>query len=217
MFDPINTAISVAALAISSVTAWLTYGRRGTLRMSKPAVIYFGPDGGRTSREAGPPKLYLRALIFATAKRGRIIESMHATLSHDETRQNFHVWVYGNDGLSRGSGLFVGETGVAANHHFLTSRRDLPFVFSAGDYLLEVYAKLLGDVRPLKLLEQRLQVGDAEAKALRDPQNGLYFDWGPDAGRYLPHVDRKEPPPDAAELLKILGMPAAAVAVQENP
>jgi hypothetical protein len=121
VFDPINTAISVSALAISSVTAWLTYGRRGTLRMSQPAVIYFGPDGSRTGMEPGTSKVYLRALIFATAKRGRIIESMHATLFHDEARQNFHVWVYGNDTLSRGSGLFVGETGVAANHHFLTS------------------------------------------------------------------------------------------------
>jgi hypothetical protein len=27
------------ALAIPSVTAWLTYGRRGTLRMSQPAVM----------------------------------------------------------------------------------------------------------------------------------------------------------------------------------
>jgi hypothetical protein len=89
-------------------------------------------SASRTSKEPGSPKIYLRALIFATAKRGRIIESMYATLYHDETRQNFHVWVYGNDALSRGSGLFVGETGVAANHHFLTSRRDQPFVFSAG-------------------------------------------------------------------------------------
>jgi hypothetical protein len=210
VFDPINTSISVSALAISAVTAWLTYGRRGTLRMSQPAVIYFGPDGGRAGKGAGSPKVYLRALIFATAKRGRIIESMHATLHHNEARQNFHVWVYGNEGLSRGSGVFVGETGVAANHHFVTSRRDQPFVFSAGDYVLEVYAKLLGDTRPLRLLEQRLHVSEAEAAALRDPQNGLYFDWGPDAGRYIPHVNRKEPPPDTAELLKILAMPVAA-------
>lgn len=209
MFDPINTAISVAALAISSVTAWLTYGRRGTLRMSQPAVIYFGPDGSRTSIELGSPKVFLRALIFATAKRGRIIESMHATLHHNEARQNFHVWVYGDDALSRGSGLFVGETGVAANHHFLTSRRDQPFVFSAGDYVLEVYAKLLGEGPPLKLLEQHVHVSEAEATALRDPRNGLYFDWGPDAGQYIAHVDHKELPPDPAELLRMIGMPTA--------
>jgi hypothetical protein len=216
VFDPINTAISVAALGISAVTAWLIYGRRGTLRMSQPAVIYFGPDGRRIGKEPGSPKIYLRALIFATAKRGRIIESMHATLYRDEARQNFHVWVYGNDRLSRGSGLFVGETGVAADHHFLTSRRDQPFVFSAGAYVLEVYAKLLGDARPLRLLAQRVHVGEAEASALRDPQNGLYFDWGPDAARYIPHIDRREPPADAAELLRTLGMPLAAASADDE-
>jgi hypothetical protein len=175
--------------------------------MSQPAVIYFGPDGARSEKQAGSPKVFLRALIFATAKRGRIIESMHATLRHDEARQNFHVWVYGNEGLSRGSGLFVGETGVAANHHFVTSRRDPPFVFSAGDYVLEIYAKLLGDVRPVRLLEQRVQVSETEAEALRDPQAGLYFDWGPDAGRYIAHINRKNSLPDPEELLQILTMP----------
>jgi len=216
MFDPINGAISVGALAISSITAWLTYGRRGTLRMSQPAVIYFGPDGSRTSKELGAPKIYLRALIFATAKRGRIIESMHATLYHNEARQNFHVWVYGNDGLSRGSGLFVGESGVVANHHFLTSARDQPFVFSAGDYVLELYAKLLSDARPLRLLTQRVQVSDAEAAALRDPQNGLFFDWGPDACRYIAHIDRKGSPPVAAELLQVLGMTASPASAADE-
>jgi hypothetical protein len=159
----------------------------------------------------------LRALIFSTAKRGRIIESMYATLYHDEARQNFHVWVYGDDALSRGSGLFVGETGVAANHHFLTSRRDQPFVFTAGDYLLEVHAKLLGDARPLRLLSQRLHAGAAEATALLAPRNGLFFDWGPDAGRYVPHIDRRELMPEPAELLRLLGtaVPPAAGDTEE--
>jgi hypothetical protein len=30
--------------------------------------------------------------------------------------------MYGDEKLVRGSGLFVGETGVAANHHFLAPR-----------------------------------------------------------------------------------------------
>jgi hypothetical protein len=37
MVDPINTGISLAALAVSLATAWLTYWRRGTIRMSQPA------------------------------------------------------------------------------------------------------------------------------------------------------------------------------------
>lgn len=206
MVDPVSTSISLAALVISGVTAWLTYGRRGTVRMSRPAQIYFGPDGRRSNRHANIPKVYLRTLLFSTAKRGRIVESMHATLYHNEARQNFHIWVYGDDKLSRGSGLFIAETGISTNHHFLTSESDRPFAFTVGDYELEIYAHLLGDARPVKLLSQRLHVTDAEAVALADPRNGLYFDWGPDAGRYLPHVDKGEPPPDPAEMLRMLGL-----------
>jgi hypothetical protein len=44
---------------------------------------------------------------------------MYVALSRNETRQNFNIWVYGAEKkLVRGSGLFVGETGVEANHHF---------------------------------------------------------------------------------------------------
>jgi hypothetical protein len=142
---------------------------------------------------------------------------MHAALYHNEARQNFHIWVYGDDKLSRGSGLFIGETGVATNHHFLASWSDKAFEFTAGDYELEVYAQLLGDSRPVKLLRQRLRVTDAEAEALRDSRNGLYFDWGPDAGRYLPYIDKGEPPPDPADLLRMLGLPRSDEAERQKP
>ncbi len=90
--------------------------------MTQPTVIFFGPDAPRAHDDALLPKVYLRTLLFSTSKRGRVIESMHATLSRNETHQNFNIWVYGNDRLVRGSGLFVGETGIEANHHFLTLR-----------------------------------------------------------------------------------------------
>ena len=59
-------------------------------------------------------KNYLRSLLFSTSRRGRIIESMHVALSRNETHQNFNIWVHGDEKLVRGSGLFVGESGVAA-------------------------------------------------------------------------------------------------------
>lgn len=111
----LSITISALALGISSLTAWLTLFRRGTVKMTQPTVIYFGPDAPRSN--SAPPKVFLRTLLFATSKRGRIIESMHVALSRNETHQNFSVWVYGDERLVRGSGLFVGEAGVAANHH----------------------------------------------------------------------------------------------------
>ena len=131
-----SDAISVLALAISFVTAWLTLFRRGTVKMSQPTVIFFGPDTPRSNLATPLPKVFLRTLLFSTSKRGRIVESMHVALPRNETHQNFNIWVYGNEKLVRGSGLFVGETGVAANHHFLTPRDRNSFRFTEGHYRL---------------------------------------------------------------------------------
>jgi hypothetical protein len=58
---------------------------------------------------------------------------MHVALSRNETHQNFNIWVYGERGkLVRGSGLFVGETGIAADHHFLTPEDGNSFRFTEG-------------------------------------------------------------------------------------
>jgi hypothetical protein len=110
--------VAILALAVSALTAWLTLLRKGEVRMTQPTVIYFGPDGGFKAEDA-PPKVFLRTLLFSTGKQGHIIENMFLRLHRGETRQNFNVWVYGDKELSRGSGLFVPETGLAANHHFV--------------------------------------------------------------------------------------------------
>lgn len=72
MIEPVTTTISLLALTISSATAWLTLFRRGTVRMSQPTVIFFGPDQPRVSSTEAPPKVYLRTLLFSTSKRGRV-------------------------------------------------------------------------------------------------------------------------------------------------
>lgn len=188
MTDPVSLAISVLSLAISSVTAWLTLFRRGTVKMTQPTVIFFGPDAPSAREEANLPKVFLRALRFATSKRGRIVESMHVALARNETQQNFNVWVYGEEKLVRGSGLFVGETGIAANHHFLLPRDGSGFRFTEGLYRLDVFAHLLGDSEKTRLFSQTLEISVENAVALTKSSAGLYFDWGPDSSRYLPHV-----------------------------
>src|ERR1700722_17943591 len=141
----IAIVISVLSLLVSITTAWLTLFRRGTVKMTQPTVIFLGPDSPRSNLDSPLPKVFLRTLLFSTSKRGRIVESMHVALLRNETHQNFNIWVYGNEKLVRGSGLFVGETGVAANHHFLTPRDGSGFRFTEGRYRLEVFAHLLGD------------------------------------------------------------------------
>jgi hypothetical protein len=192
--------ISALALATSAVTAWLTLFRGGTVKMTHPSVIFLGPDSGPPADRK--PKVYLRTLLFCTAKRGRVIESMYVTLRHNESRQNFSVWVNGDDRLSRGSGMFVGETGVVANHHFLTPRDDNSFRFQEGSYHLEVHAKLIGEKSSVRLFSHQLLIDKKQSEALIDPQTGIYFDWGPDAGRYLSHIEVNPPKISSAEVLE---------------
>jgi hypothetical protein len=206
MVDPVSLTVSALALAVSSVTAWLTLFHRGTVKMTQPTVIFFGPDAPRSGGEQPLPKIYLRTLLFSTSKRGRVIESLHVSLSRNETKQNFNIWVYGDDRLMRGSGLFVGETGIAANHHFLAPRDEDSFHFTEGHYKLEVYAHLLGDKAQTRLFLQTLEVSREIGVALKEPGTGLYFDWGPDSSRYLPHVEARPPSPDPQKFLEILGI-----------
>ncbi len=204
MADPVTATIAVLALAVSATTAWLTLFRRGTIRMTQPTVIFFGPDSPRSAKERPLPKIYLRTLLFTNSKRGRVIESMHVSLKRNETRQNFNVWVHGDDKLVRGSGLFVGETGIAANHHFLAPDDGNSFNFCAGSYTLDVYAKLLGDKKQTLLFSQRLEVSQDLAHAIQEAGTGLYFDWGPDSSRYIPHVEKRLPAPDPEAFLEKL-------------
>lgn len=206
MADPLSITVSVLALAVSSTTAWLTLFRRGTVKMTQPTVIFFGPDTPRFLDKPASPKIFLRTLLFATAKRGRVIESMHVALSRNDTHQSFNIWVYGDDKLVRGSGLFVGETGIAANHHFLTPRDENSFHFTEGRYRLEVFAHLLGDKIQTRLFSQTLEISREVGNSLKEPGTGLYFDWGPDSSCYLPHVEERPPSSDPQKFLEMLGL-----------
>ena len=215
MPEPVTLTISASALAISATTAWLTLVRRGHVRMTQPTVIFFGPDGGTPNR-APRPKVFLRTLLFSTAKKGRVIESIHVRLSRGEMRQNFNIWVYGDDKLVRGSGLFVGETGVANNHHFLLPEDAPAFQFVAGSYLLEVFARILAEKSHKLLFSQNLEVTEVFAKALEEDDSGLYFDWGPDSARYVPHIDRRTPQVSSEQMLDLLSG-ALPTSVRDKP
>lgn len=131
---------------------------------------------------------------------------MYVKLSRNETHQNFNVWVYGErDKLVRGSGLFVGETGVAANHHFLTPRDGNAFRFTEGRYNLDVYAHLLGDSKPSRLFSQTLDVSRETATEMEEKTAGLYFDWGPDSSRYISHVDVRPSASNMEDFFQLFG------------
>ena len=63
MIEIASISISIAALVVSTVTAWFTLLRRGTVRMTKPTVMFFGPDGGPHNGTPAKPKVFLRSLV----------------------------------------------------------------------------------------------------------------------------------------------------------
>ena len=186
----ISISISIIALFISGVTAWLTLFKRGQLRMTQPTSIFFGPDGGFF--DSTKNKVYLRTLLYSTSRRGQVIESMYVSLKRGETKQNFSIWVHGpRSELSRGSGLYVSHEGVTLNHHFLLPPDGSDFKFLAGNYTLKVYAKLVNASVSTLLFAVPLTISQHHAEELHTKTAGLFFDWGPDQASYYAHVDIK--------------------------
>lgn len=197
----LTIGISILALIVSGITMWLTHLRKGKLKMTRPTVVFFGPDGS----EGGISKVFLRTLLYSTGRRGIVLENLFIRLRRGETQQNFNIWVYGEKDLARGSGLFVGQEGIATNHHFLTPTDIRSFDFAAGDYELDVFGKLVGNKSTILLSTIFLSIEVQEAEQLRKPDHGIYFDWGPDAGRYQKKIEgRRSKATDPLNLLETL-------------
>lgn len=200
----LSLSVSFIALIVSAITAWLTLFRRGQLMMTQPTVVFFGPDG--SAFDSGKSKVYLRTLLYCTAKRGFVLESLFLSLQRNESKQNFNIWVYGEKGsLKRGSGLFVPQDGVTFDHHFLLPEDGADFPFLAGAYTLKIFAKAVGQQAPFELMEVKVSIGEGHAKSLCEPRTGIYFDWGPDQQTYHPHIQtRHTETPDMKNFLKLI-------------
>lgn len=195
MSEWIALGISGLALVVSGVTAWLTLLRSGTLRMTQPTVVFFGPDGGHGEGKPPKPKVFLRTLLYSTSRKGQTVESMHVSLQRAESKQNFSIWVYGEDRLTRGSGLHVGPEGVVCNHHFLLPEDGAAFRLLNGQYTLKVFAKRVSDPEPRQLATLVLMISESQAKGLERDDAGIYFDWGPDQQAYQAHLEIRKPKP----------------------
>jgi hypothetical protein len=180
----VSLVISVLSCFVSGLTFWLNWFKRGRLAMTKPNVIFFGYD----AEPRITPKVFLRTLLYSTSARGHVIEAMYVRLTRAGSEQIFSFWGYGETNkLSPGSGLFVGQPGVCCNHHFVLSVQHEGYQFVAGDYLLEVFARLVGKRAPIKLYEISLTVSQGEAGALAGKLGVLYeLDWSGDG--YIGHA-----------------------------
>ena len=193
MSPGLSFLISILAFAVSAVTAWLTFFRKGLLKMTQPAALAFLPAGPAND---GRSQILLRTLLYSTSKRGQIVESLHVAVQRAESKQNFSVWVYGQKtDLRRGSGLFVSQEGVTYDHYFLMPKDGAEYPFLAGDYRVTVFAKHVGAAVATSLMTIHVSVSDAHAASLLHPRSELFFDWGPDRQAYHAHIlTRSEQP-----------------------
>ncbi len=184
----VSISISVIALFISVLTLWDSRLKKGTIKMTKPSMIYFGPDG----KSSSVSKITIRTLLYSTSERGQYVENMHIKLTHGEATQNFNIWVYGDPGnVLRGSGLFVGKQGLAVYHHFLLPNEHSNYLFEAGQYRVEVYTTLVGQ-KPVRIYDNNFEIDRPHAMEMSKEKRGLYFDWAPNVQSYYPHVDKKD-------------------------
>jgi hypothetical protein len=170
--------ISAVSLLLSITVGWLTLFRRGKLCMTQPMLVGFLHEGVE-------PKVFLRAMLYATGKRGWIIEALYIRTQSGAVDQIFGYWMYGetND-LKIGSGLRVGEDGVSFNHHFLPPKDCSSFEFVAGEYVIKVYATIVNRSAPVLLSEVKLSLTDDLAAMLRDRTKGVLFTWQPQSHGY---------------------------------
>ena len=183
--NSIALIISLVALVISIATFWLSRLQKGTIKMTRPTVIFFGPDGGGERHN----KIFIRTLLYSTADRGRYIQNMFIRLQRGESIQNFNVWVYDDgSGLVRGSGLFINKSGNSSNHHFLTPKDGINYDFIAGDYILQVYAEIVNEP-PKLIFEEKLILTQEQQEKIDLKNAGVYFDWAPNTQNYFSHID----------------------------
>lgn len=178
--------VSVLALLVSGSVAWATLFRRGRVLATKPTQIYFGPDGVDRGW-----KVVVQTLVYCTARTGRIIEAMWVRVRRGDVAQTFGVWVLrrGEKELTRGCGLHVGAEGVASAHHFLLENDSPEWKFLAGRYEVEMFARMVGESRPHRLVHLTLDVTEEQAAEI-SRASGLFYDWSPDVDGYAPNVHR---------------------------
>jgi hypothetical protein len=180
----LSIVIASLSLLISGATVYLTLIKPGRLKMTRPTLIVFAFDG-----LDGPPKVFLRTLLYSTARRGQIIEGMFVTLRRAKTIQTFSGWGYGDKPITWGSGLYVGPEGLTSYHHFLPPRDATDYQFLAGTYTVEIHASVVNSRAALLLSQTQLSLTEAQASALKNKGSALFFEWHPDSEGYHATID----------------------------
>jgi hypothetical protein len=195
MKDSFSTLFATLSFILSLFTLWITQFRHGELRMTQPTLLCL-----KREQPLGTPKIFLRTLLHTTASKGRVIETMFLRVQQPSGTYVFDFWGHTDAGkLTLGSGLFVGQTGVASDHHFNPRRDAEHFIFTDGQYRIEVFAVTVGRSKPKRLKEMSFYVdGQQAAELIQITDLELFLFWNASTHSYEARLDR---PPRRAPAL----------------
>lgn len=86
----VSLIISVIALGASLFTLWFTVLRRGSVSCTHPSFIAFRYDF--VDRKVPQAKIFLRTLLFSTAKRGWVVENLFLRVKEGSRNREFSFW-----------------------------------------------------------------------------------------------------------------------------
>lgn len=182
--DIIALVLSGASGVISAYTFWLVQFNRGKLKMTRPTYACL-------KRDAGPnwPKLFIRTCLYSTGAKGMAVENLFLRVHKDGQTHLFDFWGHTESGrLTIGSGLFVGPTGVANDHHFNLRGAPDMLMFESGAYRIEIFATVAGK-RSRKVSEIEFNIsGGQAAELIQIPSRQLDLYWKEDQGRYIGEI-----------------------------
>ncbi|MET3448167.1 hypothetical protein [Ralstonia sp. 1138] len=189
--DIFSLVFSGASVATSAYTFWLVQFNRGKLKMTRPTYICL-------KRDAGPnwPKLFIRTCLYSTGAKGMAIENLFLRVHKDGQSYLFDFWGHTDGGrLTIGSGLFVGPTGVANDHHFNLRGAPDALLYTAGTYRVEIFATVAGR-KSRKISDVEFDIdGHQSAELVQIPSRQLDLYWNADQGQYVGEIRLGEPTP----------------------
>lgn len=196
--DFLTIGISVVSLFVSAYAVWIAEFNRGRLQMTRPTLLCL-----KREMPSALPKIFLRTCLFTTGSKGRVIEGIFLRVRQAQGEFTFDFWGHTmeNGKLTLGSGLPVGPTGVASDHHFNPRQGSgIDFLYVPGDYQIDVFASIVGQ-RKARLLHRVnfLMNSLQSAELVQIPTREMYLIWNADTRLYDSHVRHVNRPSDRSD------------------
>ena len=190
--------VSMIGVLISSITFWILYLHKGTIKITKPRLIALGYERHENHRT---PKVVIRSLLFSTSNKGIVIDNIRVKVTNHNNSKDFSLWAYGVETLLVGSGLFISKEGKDSYHHFLPIAFSSDFEFHTGNILLEIYVTITHHKKDKLLDSITLSLTKEHEDALNKGEM-IIFNWESALNKYETCISNS-----SKEKLSVLELP----------